>query len=155
MSAIHYESYLDRAGNLRGVMLSEKVYQTKILGHAVAMQAANSVCSLTKDGKLALAGAFEGTARFDWDFGSYAIDTPPMVVASAEHDAFCRMTDDGMLPWECRALADTNFRERLIAEGTPTWRAWLDYFAVRRYSKWVAYWKRKPFTQPAPESLAP
>jgi hypothetical protein len=154
MSAIHYDTYKDRDGNLRGIMLSEKVYQTNILGHAVAIQAPGSVCSLTKDGKLALAGALEGDARFDWDFGSYAIDTPPMVRASAEHDAFCRMTDEGLLPWECRALADANFRDRLIAEGTPPWRAWVDYMAVRRYSKCVAYWKRKPYNQPAPEGHA-
>jgi len=143
MSAIHYETYRDEAGTLCGAMLSEKVYQTPITGYAAAIRAHGSICTLDKLGVLALAG----DGAFRWDFGSYAIDTPPMVIASAEHDAFCRMTDAGLLPWECRAMADKNFRKRLIAEGTPVWRAWIDYLAVRRYSKFVAYWKHKPYSE--------
>ena len=110
-------------------------FQTPIKGYDVTLP--YNSCQLYEDGNLWLC------AGFVWDFGSYAVDTPAMVIASAAHDAFCLMTDKGLLPWECRAMADRYFRDQLKANGTPFMRRWWCWAGVRTYSKTVAFWSRK------------
>jgi hypothetical protein len=78
-----------------------------------------------------------------WDFGTGAIDTPDVVRASLAHDMFCHLTDLGLIPWKCRALADRYYRELLIQYGCLRVRAWKQWVVVRTYSKLVAYWKRE------------
>lgn len=116
----------------RGRLLSPLHFPSPIKGHEVC---APTFC-LDESGNLTL------HAGYEWDFGSYAIDTPGMVRASAMHDAFCILTDEGKLPWECRAEADSYFRKLLIEYGTNSLRAWWCYLGVRAYSTLVASWKR-------------
>ncbi|CAB4141150.1 hypothetical protein UFOVP412_46 [uncultured Caudovirales phage] len=91
---------------------------------------------LEESGKLTL------ETGFAWDFGSGAIDTPSMVIASAAHDAFCVLTDMGVIPWECRKVSDAYFRELLKANGTGWARRWWCWLGVRAYSMTFARWNR-------------
>lgn len=116
----------------RGRLLSPLYFPSPIEGYEVC---APTFC-LDESGNLAL------HAGFEWDFGSYAIDTPGMVRASAMHDAFCILTDTGKLPWKCRAQADDYFRKLLIEYGTSAIRAWWCYLGVRTFSTLVAKRKR-------------
>lgn len=116
----------------RGRLLSPLHFPSPIEGYEVC---APTFC-LDEGGNLTLHVGFE------WDFGSYAIDTPGMVRASAMHDAFCILTDRGELPWECRAQADKYFRQLLKEYGTGPVRSVWCWLGVRSYSKFVAYFKR-------------
>ena len=98
---------------------------TGITGHIGAIQGA----TLNEDGALYLHEAFQ------WDFGSWpAIDTPGMVVASLAHDALCRMTDAGEIPWKYRKVSDKFFYKTLKEWNEPRWRAFYCWLAVRAYS---------------------
>jgi hypothetical protein len=93
-------------------------------------------------GELEINGRLTLKPGYIWDFGSGpAVDTPAMVIASAAHDAFCLMTDQKLIPWECRAMADKYFRELLKEGGTSFMRRWWCYAGVRSYSTLVARWK--------------
>jgi hypothetical protein len=92
--------------------------------------------TLCHDGRLCIRSDTE------WDFGTGAINTPPVVRASLVHDVFCHLTMLGRIPWECRAEADAYYRQLLIAYGCSKIRAWYQWAAVRGYSKSIAYWKR-------------
>ena len=108
-------------------------FDTPIKGYVARMP----YVILQEDGKLIL------EAGFSWDFGSGpAIDTPAMVIASAAHDAFCVMTDAGVLPWECRKVSDKYFRDLLKSNGTGWARRWWCWLGVRSYSKTFARWNR-------------
>jgi hypothetical protein len=132
MSAIHYE-LID--GGKRGRLLSPLGFNTDIIGYDVTLP--DNPCQIYSDGYLLLG------AGFVWDFGSYAVDTPGMVFASAAHDALCVMTDRGLLPWKVRGQSDRLFRLLLAESGVPAPRRWWCWAGVRGYSKTVAYWKRK------------
>ena len=133
MTGIHYD--LIRRGT-KGVLLSDLFQNTPIKGYEVS-QSQSPYASLDAFGGLMLHKGFV------WDFGSGAIDTPAMVRASAVHDAFCRMTDAGLLPWSVRAQSDKYFRELLKENGVGFARRWWCWTGVRGYSKFVAYWKRE------------
>jgi len=128
---VHYD-LID--GGKRGRLQGMEVYHTPIKGHDVILP--DNPCAIDERGQLILGPGFV------WDFGSYAIDTPSMVYASAMHDACCIMTDRGLLPWACRSLADSHFRELLAKNGTGFARRWWCYFGVRGYSEFVARRKR-------------
>lgn len=121
--------------NKRGRLDAPLYFHTPIKGYELIMP--SNPCVLNSDGVLLLGPGFE------WDFGSYAIDTPAMVIASAAHDAFCVMTDKGLLPWDVRAMSDRFFRRQLAANGVGVIRRWYCWAGVRGYSKFVAYWRRK------------
>ena len=77
-----------------------------------------------------------------WDFGTGAIDTPDVVRASLAHDMFCHLTDSGLIPWQCRRLADQYYRDLLLQYGSGRLRANMHFLAVRANSKFNAYWRR-------------
>jgi hypothetical protein len=74
--------------------------------------------------------------------GSFAFDDPAMIIASAEHDALCHMTNARVLPWKVRAMADKRLRERLKEAGGTEWR-WFRWIGVSLYSQLIARWKDK------------
>lgn len=119
-----------------GVLKSALSFQTAITGYSASLPEPR-LARLAKNGTLTL------QPGFIWDFGSYAIDTPAMVIASAAHDALYLMTDRGLIPWEYRKVADAGFRKLLEDHGTPFARRWWCWVAVRSYSKTLAFWRRK------------
>lgn len=131
MAGIHYE-LID--GGKRGRLLSPLDFESGITGHCV--NDPSFAFYLAPDGLLTLYTGFE------WDFGSYALDTPAMVLASAAHDAFCVMTDKSLLPWSVRAQSDKYFRDLLAENGVGFIRRWYCWAGVRTYSKTIAYWRR-------------
>jgi hypothetical protein len=136
MAAIHYD-LIRRNGKTLGLLLSDIEHYTPVTGYEAEIEDTASKCRLAENGCL------RTFAGFTWDFGSGpAIDTPAVVRASLSHDAFCLLTDRGLIPWECRAIADTYYREQLKRYGTGFFRRWWHYAGVRSYSKTVAYWSR-------------
>ncbi len=134
MSAIHYD-LIDKGkrGRLLGFL---NFPMSPLVGYEVNDSFNLKLC-LAKDGTLTL------YPDFTWDFGSYAIDTPAMVQASAYHDAVCILTNMRVLPWHCRAVADRYFRELLGMNGVPFFRRWWCWIGVRCYSEFVARWRDK------------
>lgn len=126
---MHYE-LIDNGK--RGRLLSVHAYDTPIIGHNAFIPNV----SLFESGRLVMFGGLE------WDFGTGAIDTPAVVEASLVHDAFCWLTGAGLIPWECRAIADRHYREMLASRGTGFARRWAHWLAVRGNSKFIAYWQR-------------
>jgi len=123
-------------GGKYGKLLADEYYQTAITGHRVSYDRNAMRCDLYPDGMLVVYKDSE------WDFGTFAIDTPAMVVASLEHDAFCNMTNSRDLPWSCRLQADKNFWNRLTENGATISRLWR-VPGVMLYSQLVARWKDK------------
>lgn len=79
---------------------------------------------------------------FIWDFGSgeifgqdISIDDRSMRTASLAHDALCRMTDRGVVPWKVRRKSDAYFRKVLQICGSPRIRAWWCWVGVRLGSR--------------------
>lgn len=132
MTAINFE-LID--GGTRGRLLGALQFQTTITGYSINHP--EDGYYLDREGLLTL------YVGFTWDFGSCAVDTPAMVIASAAHDAFCVMTDKGLLPWSVRAQSDYFFRELLKQHGVGFSRRWWCWAGVRSYSKTVAYWNRR------------
>lgn len=132
MTRIDFELLPDGWGTLGEGLL----FETGILGYTAKLPEPHQ-SELSEVGTLML------HPGFTWDFGSYAIDTPAMVIASSAHDALCLMTDKGLLPWSVRARSDKLFREVLQAHGVGLFRRWWCWAGVRAYSKTIAYWKRK------------
>lgn len=136
-------------GGRTGYLESDFLTQTPIKGHTVErMDQPGIRCTLGPGGLLHI---YKGTV---WDYGSGpALNTPAMVRASLVHDAFCIMTDEGLLPWSVRREADNLFRKLLIKYGPRGgllgWRTGLTYLSstwrwvgVTAYSQLVARWKR-------------
>ena len=132
-SVINYELI---EGGRRGRLLADEVYQSDIRGYRVVFDDGDMRCTLLPSGDLVV---YSGTV---WDFGTGAIDTPAMVIASLEHDAYCKMTNARKLPWRIRAKADKNLFNRLGENGSTVSR-WWRVPAVMIYSQAVARWKDK------------
>lgn len=136
MSGIHYD-LIRKNGKTLGLLLSDAQYAPPIYGKEAEIETPASACRLDQIGRLHI------FAGFEWDFGSGpAIDTPAVIRASLAHDALCLLTDNGLIPWECRAKADAYYRHLLMVYGASKMRAWYQWAGVRAYSKSVAYWKR-------------
>lgn len=73
---------------------------------------------------------------FRWDLASGAIDTVDMIVPSLIHDALCQMTDQNLISWRHRETADELFLYLMENHGTPWFRRYYCYTAVRLYSKY-------------------
>lgn len=118
----------------RGRLNEPEVFMGSITGYRVTFS--NGVLSfdLYPDGTLIVD---KGSI---WDFGSFAIDTPAMVIASLEHDAFCEMTNHRVLPWSVRMEADKRFFARLGENGATVSRWWRT-LGVMTYSQTVARWR--------------
>lgn len=125
----------------RGVTTGVIEYRSPIFGHAAQVHKEVGGkwvhFELFKNGLLLI---YPDTA---WDFGTGAIDTPDVVRASLAHDMFCHLTDLGLIPWECRVLADQYYRDLLLQYGCSKIRANYQYLAVRANSKFNAYWRRE------------
>ena len=119
----------------RGMLTESAMFDTGITGH----HGETDYCTLTVDGRLFI------RAGFVWDFGSGAIDTPAMVIASLAHDALCILTNERKVPWSVRAQADRFFREQLKANSPPGVLSfasrWWRWSAVRVYSAGIARWR--------------
>ena len=133
MSGINYELI---KGGTKGLLLSDITYKTAIIGRRVSFDSDAMRCDLHIDGSLVV---YSGS---EWDFGTFAIDTPSMVYASLEHDAICIMTNARMLPWSCRAIGDKGLWNTLSKQGATVSR-WWRVPAVMVYSQVVARWKDK------------
>jgi hypothetical protein len=130
--------------NKWGRLKQDVLVETGITGHDVGVMRLGLYCHLQPDGMLWI-----GTGT-EWDFGTFAIDTPSMVRASLVHDVFCILTDEGLLPWAVRKQADQLFRQHLIKYGPklPVYnplRYWhnVRYIGVRANSKTLAYWTKR------------
>jgi hypothetical protein len=130
---IHYENI---KGGDAGRLLSDITYQTAILGRRVSFDRDRLRCDLYMDGRLVV------YADSEWDFGTFAIDTPAMVYASLEHDAICNMTNARLLPWRYRMEGDKGLWNTLTAQGATVSRFWR-VPAVMAYSQLIARWKDK------------
>lgn len=128
------------AGKRRALLLEDASFYPPGMLHQGKLEGSATACELTAAGLLKI------RAGFVWDFGSWpAINTPDVVLASLAHDAFCVMTDAGVLPWSVRAQADRYYRELLKQYGCKWYRRWWQWAGVRGYSKFVAYWRRKTY----------
>lgn len=132
-SGIHYE--LIRRGRW-GRLLSDYAKMTPIKGHDVVYNDGEFRCRLEPSGRLTAYRISE------WDFGTRAINTPAMVEASVSHDAFCKMTDAGILPWSVRFEADKFLWTDLGNGGATISRFWRVPL-VMLYSQTIARWRRK------------
>jgi len=121
-------------GGKRGLLTQCHIFADSIMGYSVTYSGFGMYCSLYPDGELIVD---KGSV---WDFGSFAIDTPAMVIASLEHDALCVMTNARVLPWSVRMKADKNFFARLGENGALVSRWWRAP-AVIFYSQLFARWK--------------
>ena len=120
----------------RARITEEYVFKTTVKGYSAEWDEPGEQCELRSYGLLIIKPGFV------YDFASGAIDTPDMVVASLAHDALCRLTDRGLIPWEARAKSDKYFRQLLKQLGTPFFRRWYAYLAVRAYSVTLAKKRR-------------
>lgn len=123
-------------GGKYGRITKDITYKTAITGYRVPFDLNAMRGNLYPSGKLVVYCGSE------WDFGTFAIDTPAMVIASLEHDVFCNLTNFRLLPWECRMQADKNFWNRLTEHGATISRFWR-VPGVMLYSQLVARWKDK------------
>lgn len=141
----HYELIKN---NRWGRVLSDHTLSTPITGYAATFENHFFRCRLMPDGALTI------YALSEWDFASGpVINDTAMVAASLMHDAFCHLTDKGILPWSVRAQADNYFAKMLIDHsargGLLGWRtAWAylsttwRWVAVKTYSNTIARWRR-------------
>ena len=121
-----------------GRLMEKFVYFTPIKGYNVNVDRARIRFRLFENGML------EVYPDTEWDFGSNAIDTPAMVLASLAHDMFCYMTDNGLLPWKERYQADKYFGELLNKAGAGLSRLWR-VPGVMLYSQTIARWRAKDY----------
>lgn len=143
-------------GELKAVLNEPYRFHTPIRGYSAWINNPDQRCQLYPDGTLVV---YKG---LKWDFGSGAVDTKSMQIASLAHDAFCWLTDQGKLPWAVRKKADKYFRTLLYAwmchyaEELPfwrrdarktyaRWRAWRSWVAVKTYSQRIAKKKALPY----------
>lgn len=68
-----------------------------------------------------------------WDYGTWAIDTPAVIVASLVHDALCDLIAQGELPLQARKDADLFYRKMLKEGGMSWFRRQVQYFSIRGY----------------------
>lgn len=129
-------SYTLIDGGKRGRLDADQVFTNSIRGYRADFDNGALHCNLMPSGDLIV---YAGSI---WDFGTFAVDTPAMVVASLEHDAMCHMTNARVLPWSVRMKADKNFFARLGENGATVSRWWRTPF-VMGYSQLVARWKDK------------
>lgn len=119
-----------------GKLKEDKTYHTPITSYRASLDLKTFQCELFLDGRLVIRKGSE------WDFGSWAIDTPAMVEASLAHDAICHLTNYRKIPWECRKVGDAYFR-RLLQDNGGVVSPWWRWAGVSMYSQLVARWKDK------------
>lgn len=127
-------SYTLIDGGKRGRLDADQVFTDSIRGHRLSFSGNGLRCDLYPSGDLVVCS---GSV---WDFGSGAIDTPAMVLASLEHDTYCSITNARLLPWSVRMEADKKFFARLGENGATLSRWWRTPI-VMGYSQLVARWR--------------
>ena len=73
-------------------------------------------------------------AGFRYDGPTGGIPTPSMLTASLFHDLICSLTKRKLLPWECRIIADREFRRILKRYSQSPFEsawAWVRWAGVR------------------------
>lgn len=137
MTNINYR-LVDRGS--KGRLRETVTFKTQIRGYSGALKN----CELQTNGNLVV---YKG---FEWDFGSGAIDTPAMVIASLAHDAMCNLTNARVIPWKLRKEGDKLFRNLLKKHSNNSnvfsktlgfASRWWRWAAVRTYSIGFAKWK--------------
>lgn len=131
----HYELIRD---NKWGRLLEKFVYFTPIKGYDVKVNHARISFRLFENGML------EVYPDTEWDFGTGAVDTPAMVLASLAHDMFCYMTNNGLLPWKERHNADKYFGKLLDKAGAGLSRLWRIPLVMLN-SQTIARWRAKEY----------
>jgi hypothetical protein len=123
-----------------GRLLHGADYMTPITGHKAVIQ--DFVDGFWVSARLCHDGRLVCKAGTEWDFGTMAADTPPMVRASLAHDMLCHMTNMRLIPWECRHQADKYLNAVLKQFGASYSRFWR-VPGVVLYSQLLARWKDK------------
>jgi len=124
----------------RGMTTGVVEYRTPVTGHNVRIN--REIGGKWVQAELFANGLLLVYPNTTWDFGTGALDTPDVVRASLAHDIFCHLTNLGLIPWECRKLADDYYRDLLLFYGCSKPRAYNQWFWVRKNSKFNAYWSR-------------
>ncbi len=120
----------------KGRLLADYIYETPILGYSILIDEPNLKVRLSTDGWLTV------YSTTDWDFGSRAVDTPAMVIASLAHDMICIFTNRRLIPWKYRAVGDGFFLKILADCGNGLWR-YARFAGVTLYSQLIARWRDK------------
>lgn len=76
----------------------------------------------------------------EWDFGTGAVDTPAVIMASLVHDILCELIQWGKLPTTLRKKIDKEYLRYLKLGGMPWYRRYWQYYAIRFYVKFVKPW---------------
>jgi len=106
-----------------GVLVEDFYFDTEVIGK----QAEGNKVLILKDGRM----CFE--RGFKWDFGTGAVDTPAVILASLVHDGLCNLIEDTKLPAAYRKRADKEYK-RVLKMGGMGWlrRQW-QYHGIRLY----------------------
>ena len=75
-----------------------------------------------------------------WDFGTGAVDTPAVLVASLVHDALCELIAKGELPKSVRKDADKYYKWLLTEAGMSRIRVFWQYYGIRTYVRFIKPW---------------
>lgn len=126
---------IERLKNGKMRFYDDYIFTDSVRGYDADFNRDGFRCALRPDGELTI---FAGSV---YDMGTGAINTPAMVVASAEHDAGCHMTNYGVLPWAARHEFDKRFFSRLGEEGATISRWWRTA-GVMLNSQLIARWRR-------------
>lgn len=118
--SIHFK----QIGRRRALLKKNVIFYTGIAGYDVKT---DHVC-MNKSGLLIV------FADYEWDYGTFAIDTPDMVLASLAHDALCDLHNKLNLDSSFRKQGDKFFRDYLKYLNTSFARRWWCYLAVRMNS---------------------
>lgn len=125
-----------------GRLLADYTFDTPITGYNRALDTGRFRCKLTEDGSLTIYKMSE----YDFGSGRITVQDLGMIRASLAHDAFCHLTDRGIIPYSERRKADNYFAKLLwetgsrgpIAAMSTAWR----WTAVSAYSQTLARWRR-------------
>lgn len=106
-----------------GILVRGYAVQTNVTGR----WAINRYVELTKDGVLRIKKGYK------WDFGTGAIDTPAVILASLIHDGLCDLIADTRLPKSYRRKVDKEYKRFLKIGGMGFLRRQWQYYLIRFY----------------------
>ena len=106
-----------------GVLLTNFGAQTGITGRT----AESKYVSLYKSGYMKF------HKGFSWDFGTGAIDTPAVILASLVHDGLTNLIAFSKLPQACRQQVDKEYKRYLKIGGMSCPRRQWQYHGIRLY----------------------
>jgi len=114
-----------------GILVKPCSVQTRITGK----WAVGHKVHLMKSGMLLFSKGYK------WDFGTGAVDTPAVILASLVHDGLCDLIEDTKLPSSYRRKADKEYKRFLKIGGMGFLRRQWQYYFIRFYVLLL-----KPFT---------